>query len=635
MDSTFERYFGTNNVPPLSEFPQIRAAIASHKQALNDVKKQLQDLIACQTHHKQCIQRYECLLSPIKRIPVDVLSSIFIILARDHHLASRSSASVTTPSILTRGSPQVVVSHVCKQWRDVSLNTGPLWSYIRIAISDFPIRYLAHSNVPPSIAEQHAFWEAQFEEWGRLMERTAVVLETWIARSRECPLRIYFRGSDAAQVTEWGPRNPVPWSLSQFEEKVSAKVSPIVASISRESHRWESITVEMSIKSSTSPLLPLLTIPILQIPCLRDLGFALLMENADGLRSSATRSDILASVTLFRATSLYELRIGGLDIPLDALGVNWSNLTHFAFPGYSSSPTVHLLSHESPIFGPSQALQLLRMCSRLEECALIVKTAFDMDHTFGSVVVQTKPSPPVVLPFLHTLRLEGPHPPAHFGQALYLPSLKTLIVNGYSDFRMEEDNAIVSIIRRHGSQLTNVTFSYMDLSPSALDSCIESLPNVVSLSLIGDIFRTLGFAAYQGSAATELTVSEPYTPALLRKLIPEGLGSTCYCPKLKRLRWVENLDPLDVVDLIASRRTVAPETAVSRLSSIAVKASISSGVDVVARLKEKGVDIEDMSITIKYPPPLNDGGRSESIHLSISPFPILWYPSNDNEGLFD
>jgi hypothetical protein len=62
-------------------------------------------------------------LSPVFRLPAEILANIFIHNARDSYMEIYGDPNSTTPS-------WVNVSYVCRHWRDIALNCHTLWTFI-------------------------------------------------------------------------------------------------------------------------------------------------------------------------------------------------------------------------------------------------------------------------------------------------------------------------------------------------------------------------------------------------------------------------------------------------------------------------------------------------------------------------
>ncbi|KAG7445792.1 uncharacterized protein BT62DRAFT_180375 [Guyanagaster necrorhizus] len=67
------------------------------------------------------IEQHKALLTPICRLPVDILTTVFILLA-----------STTRNTVFDLESPPWVLTHVCRRWRNLARSTPVLWSYVTV-----------------------------------------------------------------------------------------------------------------------------------------------------------------------------------------------------------------------------------------------------------------------------------------------------------------------------------------------------------------------------------------------------------------------------------------------------------------------------------------------------------------------
>lgn len=77
------------------------------------------------------------ILSPVSRLPAEILASIFIRCARNHHKNRRSVPE------------WVNVSYVCRHWRDIALNCSTLWSFLFVSSQHWTDELLARSKTTP------------------------------------------------------------------------------------------------------------------------------------------------------------------------------------------------------------------------------------------------------------------------------------------------------------------------------------------------------------------------------------------------------------------------------------------------------------------------------------------------------
>src|SRR6266567_1824349 len=101
---------------PTAKLAELDIEIARVQELYSSLREQRQDLLTE-------IEGYQSLISPARRLPVDILQEIFI-----HTLPTTHNALMDPfecPTLLTR---------VCSGWRSIALSNPHLWSTIHIPI---------------------------------------------------------------------------------------------------------------------------------------------------------------------------------------------------------------------------------------------------------------------------------------------------------------------------------------------------------------------------------------------------------------------------------------------------------------------------------------------------------------------
>ncbi|KAJ7748001.1 hypothetical protein B0H14DRAFT_3513916 [Mycena olivaceomarginata] len=119
-DSPFADRLNTNYIP---SDPEIVEILEAQIEQLEIALSQLKEL---RTSLKAPIDAHRALISPLRRIPQDVLLDIFSSCLPSGHNALIDAAEA--PLLLGR---------VCRHWRDVTYSTPMLWSSIHIPCIDF------------------------------------------------------------------------------------------------------------------------------------------------------------------------------------------------------------------------------------------------------------------------------------------------------------------------------------------------------------------------------------------------------------------------------------------------------------------------------------------------------------------
>ncbi|KAJ7437762.1 hypothetical protein FB451DRAFT_991265, partial [Mycena latifolia] len=158
---------GTNYWPQDKELTEIGTLLTESTQAvkhLDDQITRLQKLVDERAKLSDYMDAHRALLSPARRLPVDIIERIFMDCLPTHRNCVMSAAEAP-----------VLLGRICSSRRTICLSTPYLWSRVHI--------------VEPSIC-----LSARYLYVEKLMER----LETtrmWLERSGQCPLSISLQAS--------------------------------------------------------------------------------------------------------------------------------------------------------------------------------------------------------------------------------------------------------------------------------------------------------------------------------------------------------------------------------------------------------------------------------------------------------
>ncbi|KAF7357887.1 hypothetical protein MVEN_00834900 [Mycena venus] len=166
MSSPFASQLGTNYCPRDEELPQIKALLFEPSQRLKRLddeiavlQKALDKLSKERDALSAYVEAHEVLMSPIRRLPLDILEHIFVACLPTHRNCVMSAQEAP-----------VILGRICSYWRTISLATPRLWSRLHI--------------VEPTGLEQPNSLNTL-----RRLQRLEVA-DLWLRRSGECPLSI-------------------------------------------------------------------------------------------------------------------------------------------------------------------------------------------------------------------------------------------------------------------------------------------------------------------------------------------------------------------------------------------------------------------------------------------------------------
>ncbi|KAJ2924394.1 hypothetical protein H1R20_g12700, partial [Candolleomyces eurysporus] len=576
MDSPFACYFNTNYFPSDEQVPAILEVIRTGEEALNDIDKKISDLMEGRMEeHKlgelqalaelregqeRAVDKHKALLSPIKRVNDDILTSIFLIVL-DQRVGETESGDPYSLIISARH-PAVVVSHVCQRWRDTALSTKLLWRHLRVWIPIYP----------SSIRDQDT-WRAKV---ARLVEMT----REWISRSDPCHLSVEIR----------------EWSSMLFDKEDGHFIAEcvefheLVDLLCSSSPRWKDLDLEIDFPQAQFPNFP--TIRLLAPPqSTPSLTTARISCKVDQHQQEDPLSQHLASTTnISSAPTLRSLEVDGAVIfhGIRRIPVVWSTLEHLILHGYPRESLQR--------FDAVQALELLKDCPNLVTCSFALQ---DGDFT---VNVPTSRAP-ISLPRLRelSLLLRQGHLPKGFASSLILQSLRKLVLlSGYSYLpRDQERSGLVELFERFGSTLEDVTFCCSPLTPSALNHCLQHLPDIVSLELVSENAVHSSDIVARLDSHTLMNLSPTF----------DGTGTRIIqlplCPNVEVFRFDtcgNRLAERELVNFIeARRREVTAECGmkVARLREVDCGSYIFKGIDPVQALRRRGVDVDTGDFSLK------------------------------------
>ncbi|KAJ7037438.1 hypothetical protein C8F04DRAFT_1209818 [Mycena alexandri] len=279
MTSRFASKLGTNFCPLDEEVLEIQRLLVVPLSRLKDIdhelaelQKAIDELAEERDSVSAYVEAHKALLSPLRRLPLDIMQEIFVACLPTHRNCVMSA--VEAPVLLGR---------ICSSWRTVSLSTPRLWARLHIAEPERP-------RQAPIYQEKYA-------------QRLAIT-KAWLERSGRCPLIEELPSAFDASS------NP---SLVPSADTLLQALLPYAS-------RWQHFVLAAS--SSAYNLLSTLTEQ--DVPMLKTLEIHQhLMANSDLKSFGVLRGPKISSVTLTGNNG------GLLHLPL-----RWESLTHLSITGH-------------------------------------------------------------------------------------------------------------------------------------------------------------------------------------------------------------------------------------------------------------------------------------------------------------
>ncbi|KAJ6586295.1 hypothetical protein DFH09DRAFT_977891 [Mycena vulgaris] len=289
MSSPFTSKLGTNYCPQDAEIEQIKALIVEpglRLKSLDDEITDLQRTLDKLKKERSCLGAYiedhRALISPVRRLPLDIIQDIFLACIPTHRNCVMNAAEAP-----------VLLGRICSSWRTISLSTPRLWSSL-------------HIPVPVNLSDSDS---TLYRE--KLLQRLETT-KAWLSRSGECGLSISFQS---------------PYHV--FDSDIAPLVHPILQALLPFASRWEHI----KFKSRYSHLVTLSHLTAAEVPALKSvvinettLGHGIQVDSFPLLGGSGI-SSISLSGTTFNPLKL-PLRWNSLiDLSIKAVSVITSELT--------------------------------------------------------------------------------------------------------------------------------------------------------------------------------------------------------------------------------------------------------------------------------------------------------------------
>ncbi|KAF8150129.1 hypothetical protein B0H34DRAFT_757444 [Crassisporium funariophilum] len=349
--SPFVAQCGTNYVPTDDEITQIETLIQkptlqleqleTRMEAMRSMLKQLElehEVLLC------AIQRYRALLSPMRRIPVDILQEIFIYCVPSEHNASM--CAVEAPVLLTQ---------ICSSWRQIALRTPRLWATI-------------HITIPPKIESSNSYPDAEYLLMANhLSELRLAAVHKWLRRTGASPLFISL----------------VDWETSPTHRHDSKLSNRFIDCVVAYSAKWKEISIAASI-STTNRITHL---SASEVPLLESLKIK--CGRMRGTVTTNSKNHVWMNSGLLRAPHLTEVAFTHLNEDITQFPINWSQITRLWLDG---NPT-----ERNGWITISKVTRLMKACHSLTSCR------FEVDQR---EIVGDDAEPGIIsLPFLDTLSL--------------------------------------------------------------------------------------------------------------------------------------------------------------------------------------------------------------------------------------
>lgn len=276
--SKFLDKLNTNYIPNVEERQEISEYVLTVNQELSqlnvkiiEMRSALIQVVRTRDRLQAAANQHQALVSPLRRLPPELLQVIFV-----HCLPLHRNA------VMHSSEAPVLLGRVCSEWRRISLSTPEAWSSLHI--------------VPPNVNFSNlTSTTARFK-------RKRELIEMWLGRSGACPLNISF-----------------VWFASDSEDEIKLCASLLEALVPT-CGRWRMLDFQVPLKMFK----PFIGLTVKDVPFLEGLS---LMDNRTPLGIDVVDKWPESLVFAESATNLKNFTLtffsGGLRLP----SIPWYHLT--------------------------------------------------------------------------------------------------------------------------------------------------------------------------------------------------------------------------------------------------------------------------------------------------------------------
>ncbi|KAJ7165542.1 hypothetical protein C8R43DRAFT_212698 [Mycena crocata] len=322
MTSPFAPQLGTNYCPRDDEIIAIKDLLLEPTLRLGrldgeivKLQKEIDKLLEERNNLHTYVEAHKALLSPVRRVPPDIIQEIFLACLPSHRNCVMSAQEAP-----------VLLGRICSFWRTISLSTPRIWSRLHV--------------VEPTLPDNGSWTLGSPSHEEKLAQR-AETTKVWLGRSGRCPLSISFRG-----------RRDYGGSAGPSVDSLLQALIPFAA-------RWQHIQFTLR----QADLAPVFHLTETDLPMLSTVALVRLDSEflpAPRLRLARDLRGMLHGARL-SGFSVSHFIVNAAQLPL-----RWDQLT-----------VLSIFSMISNSMKSGEALELISRCPRLRSCTLKLDDGLD------------------------------------------------------------------------------------------------------------------------------------------------------------------------------------------------------------------------------------------------------------------
>ena len=174
----FVAFLRNNDTPSDLTIREVKESLQVPLIELEEIDTEIRELVETMKIKRQSIQKiiedHNIILSPVRRLPPDVLHEIFF-----HCLPTHRNP------IMTSSESPVLLTRICSSWRAIALSSPRIWSKIHIPLPGDP-----NSSPGYGITPHVTNLTFRRQRFTNLLQLRCNVVQRWLSRSGTCPLSI-------------------------------------------------------------------------------------------------------------------------------------------------------------------------------------------------------------------------------------------------------------------------------------------------------------------------------------------------------------------------------------------------------------------------------------------------------------